>query len=134
MTYLLTKPAFLVITAALAYAIATAGIKWASDAPSPMALFLIILGFGLATIAEVIVLRQADLGVIYIAIITVETLMVLTLAALIGEGAERQTVTGRGLCSDGHFHRRRMIERQTSSTSTTPPIALIAPLIWGLTG
>ena len=103
MTYLLTKPAFLVITAALAYAIATAGIKWASDAPSPMALFLIILGFGLATIAEVIVLRQADLGVIYIAIITVETLMVLTLAALIGEGLNAKQLLGAAFVLTGIF-------------------------------
>ncbi len=103
MTYLLTKPAFLVITAALAYAIATAGIKWASDAPSPIALLLIVAGFGLATIAEVIVLRQADLGVIYIAIITVETLMVLTLAAFIGEGLNPKQMLGAAFVLVGIF-------------------------------
>ncbi|MGB3315098.1 MAG: 5-aminolevulinate synthase [Albidovulum sp.] len=103
MTYVLTRPAFLVVTAALAYAIATAGIKWASDAPSPMALLLIIFGFGLATITEVVLLRQADLSVIYIAIITVETLMVLTLAALIGEGLSPKQMLGAAFVLTGIF-------------------------------
>ncbi len=103
MTYLITKPLFLILTAALAYAIATAGIKMASTIISPPALALIFMGFALATVAEIVLLRQADLGVIYIAIVTVETLMVLTLAAFIGEGLNMKQLFGAGLVLAGIF-------------------------------
>lgn len=101
MTYILTKPLFLIFTAALAYAVATAGIKMASTLVSPPALLLIGAGFTLATLAEIVLLRQASLGVIYIAIITVETLMVLTLAAMLGEGLTPRQMIGAGLVLAG---------------------------------
>lgn len=103
MTYLLSKPAFLILTAAMAYAIATAGIKMASTFVSPSALALIIAGFTLATLAEVVLLRQASLGVIYIAISTAETLMVLTLAAMLGEGLTTKQLLGAAFVLAGIF-------------------------------
>ncbi|MDI3337911.1 5-aminolevulinate synthase [Defluviimonas aestuarii] len=103
MTYLLSKPIFLIFTAALAYAIATAGIKMASNVISPSALVLIAIGFTIATLAEVVLLRQASLGVIYIAIITAETLMVLTLAAMLGEGLTTKQLFGAVFVLAGIF-------------------------------
>ncbi len=75
-----------VVLAALGYAVATIGMKLASGNWTLLAFALLIFGFYAATQSEVILMRQVDLGVLYLFIIAVETLVVLTYAWLIGEG------------------------------------------------
>lgn len=84
----------LVAVAALGYAIATVGMKLASNTVTVFAVGIVVLGFVAATLAEISLLRKADLGVIYITIIGAETLFVLSFAALIGEGPDLRTLTG----------------------------------------
>ena len=91
----------LVIVSALGYAIATIGMKLASTNVTAVAVGVIVAGFIAATLAEVVLLRKADLGVIYITIIGAETLMVLAFAALIGEGPDLRTLGGAGLVLAG---------------------------------
>ena len=91
----------LILVAALAYAFATLGIKMASFALSPAAVVVIFAGFGLATLAEIILLRRADLGVIYMTVIAVETIAVLGIAAAIGEGLNPRQMMGAGLVLAG---------------------------------
>ena len=95
------RPLLLVPLAALAYAAATFGIKLASTAVTVTALVLIIGGFFLATVTEAALLRQTDLGVAYLAIIAVETLAVLAIAALIGEGLNFKQMLGAGFVLTG---------------------------------
>jgi small multidrug resistance pump len=91
----------LVVVSALGYAIATIGMKLASTSITVVALAVIVAGFVAAALAEIALLRKADLGVIYITIIGVETLMVLAFAALIGEGPDLRTLGGAGLVLAG---------------------------------
>jgi len=91
----------LVVVSALGYALAAIGMKLASTAVTAMALGVIVLGFAAAALAEVMLLRKADLGVIYVTIIGVETLMVRAFAALIGEGPDLRTLGGAGLAIAG---------------------------------
>lgn len=65
-----------------------------SSSPTVAALFLLVIGFAAATIAEVILMRGLDLGVLYLMIIAVETLVVLTYAASIGEGLDQRQMLG----------------------------------------
>lgn len=91
----------LILAAALAYSFATLGIKMASWSLSPPAVAIIFAGFGLATVAEIHLLRRADLGVIYMTIIAVETIAVLSIAAVIGEGLNLRQSLGAGLVLAG---------------------------------
>ena len=91
----------LVVVSALGYAIATIGMKLASTNVTGVAVAVIVAGFVAATLAEIVLLRKADLGVIYITIIGAETLMVLAFAALIGEGPDLRTLGGAGLVLAG---------------------------------
>jgi small multidrug resistance pump len=74
-----TRYVVLVVVSALGYAIATIGMKLASTNVTAVAVGVIAAGFVAATLAEIVLLRKADLGIIYIAIIGVETLMLLAL-------------------------------------------------------
>ncbi len=91
----------LVAASALGYAIATIGMKLASSTVSIVALGIIALGLLAATVAEVSLLRRVDLGVIYITIIGVESLVVLGFAALIGEGLDLRRMAGSVLVIAG---------------------------------
>jgi len=91
----------LVVVSAFGYAIATIGMKLASNNWTAVALAIIVLGFVAATLAEVALLRKADLGVIYITIIGAETLMVMAFAAAIGEAPDLRTLGGAGLVIAG---------------------------------
>lgn len=91
----------LVVVAAFGYALATIGMKLASNNWTAVAVALIVLGFVAAALAEVVLLQKADLGVIYITIIGVETLMVLAFAAAIGEAPDLRTLAGAGLVVAG---------------------------------
>jgi len=91
----------LVIIAALGYAGATIGMKMGSASVTAMAIAVIIAGFVAAAVAEVVILRSADLGLVYIAIIGVETLVVLSYAWWIGEGLSLRQIGGAGMVLAG---------------------------------
>jgi len=75
-----------VVVAALGYALATIGMKMASGNWTLLALALLVLGFYAATHAEMTLMRNIDLSVLYLIIIGLETVVVLAYAFLIGEG------------------------------------------------
>lgn len=92
---------FLIVLSAVGYAVATIGMKLASTTVTAGALAIILAGFVAASLAEVALLRKAELGVIYITIVGVETLLVLAFAAMIGEGPNLRTLAGAGLVLAG---------------------------------
>ncbi|EPX80396.1 hypothetical protein [Salipiger mucosus] len=83
----LPAPALIVATAP-GYALATVGMKLATAGVAPFDISLIMFGFLAAALAEVLLLRRTGLSMIYIAIVAVETLVVLLYAAWIGEGLD----------------------------------------------
>lgn len=103
MTFSATHPYFLVLIAALSYALATVGMKIiASSTTTPVfAISLICLAFLAAVVSEVVLMRQADLGIIYLTIIAVETLVVLGYAFAIGEGLVLRQYGGAALIFGG---------------------------------
>lgn len=91
----------LVIGAALGYAVATAGMKASSDGFMMAGILLGIIGFSAAFLSEIVLLRRADLSVIYIIIVAAETLMVLAYAGWIGEGLNLRQGFGAALVLSG---------------------------------
>lgn len=91
----------LILLAALGYSGATIGMKMGSSAVTVLAIVVMAAGFVLAAVSEVIILRSADLGIVYISIIGVETLIVLTYAWSIGEGLNLRQLGGAGLVLAG---------------------------------
>lgn len=98
-----SRSALLIVAAAFAYVIATLGIKMASSSLSPAALIVIFAGFMVATAAEITLLRKSDLGIVYMTVIAVETVAVLSIAALIGEGLNLRQTLGAGFVLAGLF-------------------------------
>ncbi|XDA99641.1 5-aminolevulinate synthase [Sulfitobacter sp. LCG007] len=70
--------------AAGGYAMATVGMKMASNAPSLFALACIAAGLLGAAFSEIVLFRHSDLAVIYIGVIGAESLLVLAYAAFLG--------------------------------------------------
>jgi len=91
----------LILISALGYTLATIGMKQAAMGATILAVPLLAIGFVAATAAEVALLRKVDLAVVYVTIIGVETLLVLTYAALIGEGLNLRGLLGAGLVVGG---------------------------------
>lgn len=91
----------LVIVAALGYSVATIGMKMGATALTGAAVAVILAGFIAATLSEVVLLKSADLGIVYITIIGVETLVVLTYAWWIGEGLSLRQLGGAGMVIAG---------------------------------
>ena len=86
-----------VLIAALGYAVATIGMKLASSQWSAPAVALLLGGFLAATRSEITLMREIDLGVLYLLIIAIETLVVLSYAWAIGEGLGRRDAMGGAL-------------------------------------
>jgi drug/metabolite transporter (DMT)-like permease len=95
--------AVLLMLAAGGYALATVGMKIASEAPGPLALALLAAGFAAAVAAEIILLRQADLPVVYIAIVVGETALILAYSWLIGEMPSSRQLAGGAMVMAGFF-------------------------------
>ena len=89
-----SRTTVLILTAAIGYVIATIGMKLASDSWSPVAITLICVGFFSAALAEIVLMRGIDLGVLYLIIIAVETLAVMAYAFNIGEGLNPRQALG----------------------------------------
>lgn len=90
------RSALLVLAASLGYSAATIGMKIASQSWGPFAVLLLLIGFSMATMAEIILMRGIHLGVLYLIIIAVETLIVLAYAISIGEGLNPRQMVGAG--------------------------------------
>ena len=91
----------LMIFTAIGYAIATVGMKMASDGVSALALGCITAGLCAAVLAEVTLLRHADLAVIYIGVVFAETLLVLAYAASVSGVLGLQQIVGAALVLSG---------------------------------
>lgn len=93
----MTTTLILMALTASGYAIATLGMKIASDKINALALALMATGLAGAALAEITLLRQANLSVIYLGIIAVETILVLSVAALIGDRLTPVQLSGGAL-------------------------------------
>lgn len=101
MTEIFARPMVLTIICALAYTLATIAIKWASMAPAwPIILAIMALLAG-AVAAELVLMRQFHLPVVYIAILTAESMMIIAFAYLLGEGLGVRQLMGAGLVVAG---------------------------------
>lgn len=80
------SPSLLVLLTALGYVAATIGMKGAAMGMMLPGLALTVAGFALAFGAEVLLMRQTTLSVLYVAILGVETVLVLAFAFSLGEG------------------------------------------------
>ncbi|ARE82603.1 conserved membrane hypothetical protein [Roseovarius sp. EC-HK134] len=94
MAVLNAQAIFLIVLSALGYSIATIGLKMGSSTISLAAIGLVALGFGAAALCEIEILRHVDLGVVYISIIGLETLIVLSYAWFIGEALSVRQIGG----------------------------------------
>ena len=84
----------LLIMTALGYGGATIGMKLASGSMSSLALGLIAVSFLAAGFAEVVLMRTASLGRLYLTVIALETIVVLVYSAVIGEGLTQRDMLG----------------------------------------
>jgi multidrug transporter EmrE-like cation transporter len=101
MAILFTKPIFLLVFTALAYVGATIAMKSTATAISPIAVISLALCLATAGTLEVLVLRRVTLGVAYLTIIGIETLLVLGYATVIGEGLQPREMAGGALVLAG---------------------------------
>lgn len=91
----------LLLLAAVGYAVATVGMKLSAHQIGPLGIALLITGFLAATLAEVTLMRGLSLGALYLLIISVESLLVLAYAFLIGEGLTGANIAGGALVLAG---------------------------------
>lgn len=87
----------LAITAGVGYAIATLLMKFASQSTTTAVLGLIVLVLAAVVTAEILLLRQVDLGLAYIAIMATETLLVLAATFFVGQPMTGRELTGGAL-------------------------------------
>lgn len=95
------RPASLVLICGLAYAAATFAMKTASTSPSILALGLITVCLTAAVLAEVLLLQRTHLSLAYIAILGIETLIIMTIAGMMGEGLNLKQALGAVLVLAG---------------------------------
>lgn len=86
---------------ALGYAIATIGMKLASDSFTVFATFIILAGLALATAMEICLLRMGNMSLIYLGIVVAETALVLGYAYTIGHGLNAVQLAGAGMVLAG---------------------------------
>ncbi|MCB1343183.1 MAG: 5-aminolevulinate synthase [Pseudooceanicola sp.] len=92
---------FLIGLTATGYALATYGMKLSTGGLTPLSLALVALGLLAAVGAEILLLRNGELSIVYIAIIGFETLLVLLLAVWLGESVTPLQIAGAGLVLGG---------------------------------
>lgn len=97
----LLSPPLLVVLTAIGYVVATVGMKAAASGLPWIGVCLALLGFVAAFAAEVALMRQTHLSVLYIAILAVETVLILAFAASIGEGFDLRQGVGAALVVAG---------------------------------
>lgn len=101
MVAIASKPIVLLFICGFAYAAATLAMKATSETPKLLFLAAIVIFLGAAVLLEIIVLQQMDLGTAYIAIIATESLIIVAIAAALGEGLGPREMAGAGLVLAG---------------------------------
>lgn len=86
---------------ALGYALATVGMKHATYAPGVLAVTLISAGLIAAVLAEVALLRNGNLSLVYLGIIVAESALVLGYAMWIDQGLSFRQMFGAVLVLGG---------------------------------
>lgn len=97
----MTRPPVLILLCALSYATATLAMKAYSVTFALPALLGLAICLALAVVAEVVLMRQLSVGIIYVLVIATETLVVLSAAYIIGEGLNLRELLGAGLIIGG---------------------------------
>jgi hypothetical protein len=87
----------LLILTASGYAVATVGMKLASDSFNILALCVIFGGLALATVMEITLLRMGNMSLVYLGIVLAETALVLGYAYSIGHGLNMVQMGGAGM-------------------------------------
>lgn len=95
------SPLPLILITALGYVLATLGMKGAANGALILGGLLAFGGFLAAFVAEVILMRQTHLSVLYLLIIGVETILILGFAFGIGEGLSLRQAIGASLVLTG---------------------------------
>lgn len=98
---LISRPGFLVVMCAGAYAGATIAMKAASDVPNMTSFVFIVICLAIAVFAEILLMQRFDIGVTYIAILAAETMLVLIAAYVIGEGLNPTQILGAVMVLSG---------------------------------
>ncbi|MGB5560193.1 MAG: 5-aminolevulinate synthase [Paracoccaceae bacterium] len=98
---LLARPGMLILAAALGYAVATYLMKMAANSGNYAFLGMIAFALLISVVAEILVLQRMHLGAAYIGIIATETLLVLGLAWIVGEGLSGKEYLGAVLVIAG---------------------------------
>ncbi|MCB1336117.1 MAG: 5-aminolevulinate synthase [Maritimibacter sp.] len=93
----ISSKSVLAVAAAIGYALATLLMKIAAGNPTLLIAAAICAALVATAMAEVLLLRQVDLGLAYIAIIATETLVVLAASYLIGEPLTAKQMAGGAL-------------------------------------
>lgn len=94
---LFSNKAFLAIAAGVGYAIATILMKIASEDTTTVVVGAIALMLAAVVTAEILLLRQVDLGLAYIAIMATETLLVLCATFFVGQPLTLRELAGGAL-------------------------------------
>ncbi|MGJ5618935.1 5-aminolevulinate synthase [Sulfitobacter sp. MF3-043] len=98
--HLFTAGLLMAITAA-GYAFATIGMQVYSHSDDKLPTLIIITGLSVAAIAEITLLRQASLPVVYLGIMVTETILVLGYAAWAHHGLILSQISGGTLVVAG---------------------------------
>lgn len=96
----LLAPSLVVVTA-IGYTVMTVGMKATSSGYLAGGILLAVLGFSMAFLAEIVLMRRIDLSVVYIVIVAAETMLVLAYAAWIGEGLAMRQAVGAAVVATG---------------------------------
>ena len=94
MLSVMSDKTFLALAAALGYGVSTILMKHYSQGFAWLPLALLVAVLAGTVVSEVLLLRQVELGLAYIAIIATESLLVLGYSFAIGEGLSRQETAG----------------------------------------
>ena len=90
----LSRPVILILIASIGYGAATICMKGASTSFSLFPILAIAACLAAAVLAEVVLLRQVHLGLAYVVILGVETVLVMITAYALGEGLGPRQLTG----------------------------------------
>ncbi len=101
MVFIFAHPAILVLLAAAGYGGAAVALRAAAVAAQGWLIWLVVIGLSVAALAEFALLRQLRLNVAYLAVLSVETLMVLACAFLLGEDFGAREAAGAVLILGG---------------------------------
>lgn len=91
----------LILATVLGYAVMTVGMKATADGQMVLGLAIALAGFAAAFLAEILLMRRLDLSMVYVLIVTGETVLVLAYAAWLGEGLGARQAMGAAMVLAG---------------------------------